>query len=514
MTSAEHRHTAGYQRPLQATDLWKMDESREASVLSQKLDAAWDKRVKKAADWNARLERGEIQPGVFKRAVWTAAAVSRGSGWRERRAEREASWRMNDGRKEPSLAWALNEPFAREFWSGGLFKVIGDTSQLMGPLVAKSIIRFSQARANARDKDEPMPSIGRGIAMAIGLFLLTISASLFQHQFFFRSMSTGVLARAALISSLYKRGMRLTPKSRTVHRHADLVNHISTDVSRIDYAAQWFHAFWTAPIQVTVCLIILLVQLGPSALAGFSLFLLIIPFQERAMSAQLSVRQKSMKWTDQRARLLQELLGAMRVIKYFCYEKPFLARIDSIRKEELKGIRKILYIRAANLGVAFSIPVLAAVLALVTYILSGHPLDPAIIFTSLSLFQLLRQPLMFLPRALSAISVRTPATVEHHPVLIYYDRMRKAHFADFVACIRQNSSRETHMRSAPTRLRLSVLSMPISNGRKHRLTRVQLEGRARKEARARKRPRRSLSRLLQRSRQRPTSSLSLFATST
>ncbi|KZW00021.1 ABC protein [Exidia glandulosa HHB12029] len=394
----------GYQRPLQATDLWKVDKSREAGVLSKKLDDAWDRRVREAAEWNARLDKGEIKPGLLKRTRWTVAALARGSGWRERLQARQDRWRTRDGRKEASLAWALNEPFAFEFWSGGLFKVVGDTAQLMGPLISKAIINFAKERATARQNGDPMPSVGRGVGMAIGLFWITVVASVSQHQFFWRSMSTGVLARAALISSLYKRGMGLTPKSRTIHRHADLVNHISTDVSRIDYAAQWFHAFWTAPIQISICLIILLVQLGPSALAGFSLFLLIIPFQQRAMAAQLSVRQGSMKWTDQRARLLQELLGAMRVIKYFCYEKPFLKRIDSIRKEELKGIRKILYIRAANLGVAFSIPVLAAVLAFITYVLSGHSLDPAIIFTSLSLFQLLRQPLMFLPRALAAIS--------------------------------------------------------------------------------------------------------------
>ncbi|EJD47908.1 ABC protein [Auricularia subglabra TFB-10046 SS5] len=396
--------TLGYQRPLQATDLWKVDQSREAGFLSDKLDAAWDRRVREAAEWNASLDKGEVQPAALRRALWTAAAMARGRGWQTRRDARAEHWRTVDARRTASLAWALNEPFAFEFWSGGLFKVVADTAQLMGPLVAKAIINFAKHRAAARQSGEPLPSVGRGVGMAIGLFLLTIMASVSQHQFFWRSMSTGVLARAALISSLYKRGMRLTPKSRTIHRHADLVNHISTDVSRIDYAAQWFHAFWTAPIQITICLIVLLVQLGPSALAGFSLFLLIIPFQQRAMAAQLSVRQKSMKWTDQRARLLQELLGAMRIIKYFCYEKPFLKRIDSIRKEELKGIRKILYIRAANLGVAFSIPVLAAVLAFVTYVLSGHPLDPAIIFTSLSLFQLLRQPLMFLPRSLAAIS--------------------------------------------------------------------------------------------------------------
>jgi ATP-binding cassette subfamily C (CFTR/MRP) protein 1 len=73
-------------------------------------------------------------------------------------------------------------------------------------------------------------------------------------------MTTGVLARAALIGSLYKRGVYLTPKARTQIPHAALVNHvgviiattglsvliiiqISTDVSRIDAAAQWFVSY-------------------------------------------------------------------------------------------------------------------------------------------------------------------------------------------------------------------------------------------------------------------------------
>ena len=45
-------------------------------------------------------------------------------------------------------------------------------------------------------------------------------------------MSTGVLARAALIASIYKRGVNLTPKARTSLTNAALVNHISTDVSK------------------------------------------------------------------------------------------------------------------------------------------------------------------------------------------------------------------------------------------------------------------------------------------
>lgn len=114
-----------------------MDESREAGVLGDKLDQAWARRVKAANEWNARLAAGDIKPSLYKRAKWSAQAL-RGSGtYGERRITLEEQWRAVGGRKEPSLAWALNDVFGRDFWFGGAFKVIGDTSQLMGPVLAK-----------------------------------------------------------------------------------------------------------------------------------------------------------------------------------------------------------------------------------------------------------------------------------------------------------------------------------------------------------------------------------------
>ncbi|KAI0661576.1 ABC protein [Cubamyces menziesii] len=392
----------GYQRTLQATDLWKMDESRESGILGAKLDEAWARRVQAADEWNARLAKGDIKPSLIKRAKWSIQALRGQGSYSERRAALESRWREVDGRKQPSLAWALNDVFGRDFWFGGGFKVIGDTSQLMGPLLVKAIINFGKEHAASLKAGETPSSIGRGVGMAIGLFCVTVTSSVCQHQFFWRSMTTGLLARAALISSIYKRGVSLTGKARTTLPNSALVTHISTDVSRIDACAQWFHAVWTAPIQVTICLIILLVQLGPSALAGFSLFLLIIPIQERVMSFQFRIGKRSLKWTDKRAKTILEVLGAMRVVKYFCYEQPFLKRIFEIRSKELEGTRKIQVARSANVAAAYSVPVLAATIAFVTYTATAHDFDVAIIFASLSLFQLLRQPLMFLPRSLSA----------------------------------------------------------------------------------------------------------------
>ncbi|KAG1828571.1 ABC protein [Suillus variegatus] len=395
----------GYQRTLQASDLYKLDTSRESAVLAAKLEAAWQRRIRAAADWNARLESGELRPSLFKRTGWALSAISRkqGTNWSERRAAFQQHWRESAGKKEASLTWALNDVFLSMFWIGGAFKVFGDTIQLMGPVVLRQIIVFAEERSDANAAGEPVPNIGRGIAMAIGLFALTLTASICNHQFYWRSMSTGVLARAALITCIYERGVNLTGKARVKLSNAALVNHISTDVSRIDAAAQWLHMSWTAPIQIIVCLIILLTQLGPSALVGFSLFALMIPLQQQSMALQHRIRLESMKWTDQRAKVLLEVLGAIRVVKYFSYEIPFLQKIFELRKKELRGVRWILHANSANLALACSVPVLAATLAFVTYTLTAHNFNVAIIFSSLSLFQLLRQPMLFLPRALSAI---------------------------------------------------------------------------------------------------------------
>ena len=145
-------------------------------------------------------------------------------------------------------------------------QVFGDTSQLMCPLVVKvssffvanrnyvdfyrkAIINFAKAKQAAKANHEPEPSPGIGVAMAIGLFLLTVCASIGQHQvsrymmkclflisirdqFFWRSMVSGVLARAALIKSIYYRSVYLTDKSRTRISNSDIMNHISTDVGQ------------------------------------------------------------------------------------------------------------------------------------------------------------------------------------------------------------------------------------------------------------------------------------------
>jgi ABC-type multidrug transport system fused ATPase/permease subunit len=109
-----------------------------------------------------------------------------------------------------------------------------------------------------------------------------------------------------------------------------------------------------------------------------------------------------MIWTDKRAKLLQEILGGMRIVKFMAWEIPFLNRIGAIRNMELGYVRTLLVYRSGMMAVAMSLPILAAILAFITYVLTAHELDAATVFATITLFQLMRMPLMMWPMCLSA----------------------------------------------------------------------------------------------------------------
>src|SRR5579859_6021687 len=101
---------------------------------------------------------------------------------------------------------------------------------------------------------------------------------------------------------------------------------MSTDTSQVDQACGYFHQGWTAVIQTIIILVILLLNIGYSALAGFGLLVICAPLLGKIIRKLHLKRKKSTGFTDARVRLMQEILGSMRAIKFFAWEKAFLDR--------------------------------------------------------------------------------------------------------------------------------------------------------------------------------------------
>lgn len=85
-----------------------------------------------------------------------------------------------------------------------------------------------------------------------------------------------------------------------------------------------------------VCLVQLIINLGPSALAGFATFLALMPVQGLFIAGLIKGRVNVMVWTDKRVKTLQELFGGMMVIKYFTWEEPMLKRVREYRGQEMR----------------------------------------------------------------------------------------------------------------------------------------------------------------------------------
>lgn len=413
----------GFQRALEATDLYKLGPSQSSEVMSKEFLQLWDASVINAEKYNVKLQNGEIPVGWKRNLNWKLANAYFTITGRSKQAlnmeEREKQWRspppkpqspnetvVNRSGHQVAQVWrSLIWMFRRDLLIAIVVKIFGDIAQMTSPLLIRVIIEFgTQKYAHVQNPASPDPNNGIGVGYAIALFVMQVLASLLQHQFFFRSMSVGVHARSTLISALFTRSMQLGGKDRSPGK---LLNHASTDCSRIDFASQWGALAVTSPFALGLCLGLLIWQIQASALVGFALLVLFMPLQGMIMKSMFKTRKASMMYTDKRSKLINELLTSIRVVKSFAQENKFLERLSAIRRKEMIGIRRLLIFRAINNAVAFSLPSLAAVVAFVLYnhVEGGFNINTIkSIFTALTLFQLLRMPLMFLPLSLSALT--------------------------------------------------------------------------------------------------------------
>lgn len=213
----------GYQRFLLKEDLWKLGEDEESEALAEQILLHYERRLLETEEWNRALANGTFKPSAFRRAWWrTRSALHMGS---------------KDGKKAtPGLYWAVSDTFKVTWWSAGFIKVVADVLTTTSPLVTRKIITFSTQKylAHRGVPGYTDPPIGHGVGWSFLLFFMQLGSSICMHRFFYQSMRVGVLSRGALIAALYRRALSLSGKARAQIPNGKLVNHISTDISRID----------------------------------------------------------------------------------------------------------------------------------------------------------------------------------------------------------------------------------------------------------------------------------------
>ena len=159
-------------------------------------------------------------------------------------------------------------------------------------------------------------------------------------------------------------------------------------------------------ISFKAIIVISFVELGYSAAPALAVILILLPLQIYLARLKSRVGFENTHITSERVQIMSEILSAIRLIKFYAWEMPFYERIDEIRKKELSLLKKNLIANAVNFMCVFCVPVLTALLALLTYWLTGNKINPVIGFTVVSVFNTLRYPLLMAPLAINSASGR------------------------------------------------------------------------------------------------------------
>jgi ABC-type bacteriocin/lantibiotic exporter with double-glycine peptidase domain len=246
-----------------------------------------------------------------------------------------------------------------------------------------------------------------GIVLILILFAAKSVEVLSVHQFNFHSQKLGMLIRSSIITSVYKKGLRLSSSSRQAHGTGQIVNHMAVDAQQLSDLMMQFHPIWLMPLQVAAALALMYSYVGISVLAALLGTTIVFLFTLYRTKSSNSFQFRIMTSRDSRMKATNELLNNMRVIKFQAWEEYFGNKIQKFRETEHGWIGKFLYYFAVNMGVLSTAPLTVTVLTFGTATFIGMPLNAGTVFTITSIIKILQEPVRTFPQALINISQAT-----------------------------------------------------------------------------------------------------------
>ncbi|NXP07635.1 MRP3 protein, partial [Thinocorus orbignyianus] len=373
----------GYKRPLEEKDLWSLNEDDTSKIIVQQLSKEWDKE-------KAECKQKE-DVAYMKKSNQVLNHVDGGP------EEAEVLIRDKKHNRKPSFLKALLRTFGPYFLIGSFFKLIQDLLSFVNPQLLSVLIGF------IKNKDAPT---WWGFLIAALMFICTVLQTLILHQHFQYCFVTGMRLRTGITGVIYRKSLVITNSAKRSSTVGEIVNLMSVDAQRFMDLMTFLNMLWSAPLQIFLALYFLWQTLGPSVLAGVAVMVLLIPFNSAIAMKTRAFQVEQMRYKDSRIKLMNEILGGIKVLKLYAWEPSFSEKVLEIRKNELRVLKKSAYLNSLSTFAWISAPFLVALTTFAVYVSVDEKniLDAEKAFVSLSLFNILKFPLNMLPQVISSIA--------------------------------------------------------------------------------------------------------------
>nr|XP_047936057.1 ATP-binding cassette sub-family C member 10 isoform X2 [Anser cygnoides]XP_047936058.1 ATP-binding cassette sub-family C member 10 isoform X2 [Anser cygnoides]XP_047936059.1 ATP-binding cassette sub-family C member 10 isoform X2 [Anser cygnoides] len=361
---------------------WKLNQPQDVYLLPRQLQAA---RVcdRFYACWQKKAALHQVEEETVS---LTSPIIAAGDGSSDVRDS------LHRAQEPVRLFSVLHAVFGLRFYLLGLLKLAGSLLSFSGPLLLNLLVNFMESR------QEPL---SHGVLYALGLFAGSFVGALLRNQFSYEVNKMTLMVRAAVISAIYRKALRVGSTRLSRFTVGEIVNFMSTDASRLVNFCLSFHEVWSLPFQFAITLYLLYQQVGVAFLGGLALALLLVPINKVIANRIMMSNKEMLQHKDARVKLMTEFLRGIRVIKFYAWEKHFSTRINACRAKELQKLRAIKYLDAVCVYLWAALPVVVSIVIFITYVLLGHQLTATKVFTALALVGMLILPLNSFPWVLN-----------------------------------------------------------------------------------------------------------------
>lgn len=257
-------------------------------------------------------------------------------------------------------------------------------------LLTRSLLFFTEP-VNAATNNIGYGLIGAYILVYTGL---AVAMGQYQHNTY-RGIT---MVRGILVTMLYKKASCL---SLTETDSANSLTLMSADVERITQGWQTMHEIWANTAEIALAVYLLERQVGISCVVPVCVAVFALVGSLIMMSFVAPRQAKWLEAIERRISSTSSMLGSIKGVKMLGLQDTLMKFVHGLRMDELNISKKFRTLLVWNMGFAWMTRIFAPILTFGVYVaISDQTLNVTRVFTALSLFSLLSDPLMTLVMAL------------------------------------------------------------------------------------------------------------------
>lgn len=255
-------------------------------------------------------------------------------------------------------------------------------------------------------EDNYVPPFNFFTKMNVGIIFLSakfISILLNRHA---NSLQTqmGYKSSIELNCMIYNKILKASPASlNEKSKEGEIINFIQVDSTKLAMTMITSPTIIIIPIQIVVYTLMLFEFFGISFLFGFGALAFFLSMNFFIQSRYRILQKQKLKKNDVRMKVTTEVINGLKMVKLYAWEEEFSKRIEKARNEELSVLSTIFNYSTASITLLWCAPIVVSVASIGAYQYFNSELKIEDIFTSLTIFNTIQEPIRNLPWMISTL---------------------------------------------------------------------------------------------------------------